>query len=365
LGEVPPEAIAEHPYGSECPVGNGPFVFASHAPQDRWVFTANHVFPEDLGGRPFVDRYIYRIIPEQTTSLTELLIQNIDVYMSVPVDQAQRIMDDPGVDLLSFEWRAYEFLAWNSRRPQLSDARVRRALTLGLNRAEIIEDALLGHATIANSAVSPTHWAFDQARASVDGYDPPAASALLDEAGWRDRDGDGVRENGEGTPLSISIKFRSLSQEQRALVEIMQSQLAEIGVEVRVDPVEWGTLLGLVQDSEERDYDGVLFRWVSDYRLDETDLFHSTRSDYPWAMSGISVPEVDRLLEEISASLTRDAVRPLWSEYQSVLNEVHPYTYLYFPARMHGVTKRLRGVEADSRGDWLNIKDWYLDPASR
>ena len=287
------------------------------------------------------------------------------MYISVPVDQARRILDDPGVDLLDFDWRAYEFVAWNSRRPQLSDARVRRALTLGINRGEIIEDALLGHGTIANSGVSPSHWAFDQTRASADGYDPQAASTLLDEAGWRDRDGDGVRENGEGMPLSISIKFRPVSQEQRALVEIMQSQLAEIGVEVRAEPVEWGTLLGQVMDPDGRNYDGVFFRWVSDYRLDETDLFHSSRGDYPWALSGISVPEVDRLLEEISASVTREAARPLWSEYQSVLNEVHPYTYLYSPARMHGVTKRLRGVEADSRGDWLNIKDWYLDPASR
>lgn len=111
LGEVSPEAMAEHPYGSQCPVGNGPFVFVSHTTQDRWVFEANHAFPKDLGGRPFLDRYVYRIIPDQTTLQTELLIQNVDAYVSVLPDQAQRIIDDPGVDLVAFQGLTYVFIA--------------------------------------------------------------------------------------------------------------------------------------------------------------------------------------------------------------------------------------------------------------
>jgi peptide/nickel transport system substrate-binding protein len=72
LSDVAPKAIKQHPFGTQCPVGNGPFVFESHSPQDRWVFGPNPAFPEALGGRPFLDRYIYRIMPEQTTILTEL-----------------------------------------------------------------------------------------------------------------------------------------------------------------------------------------------------------------------------------------------------------------------------------------------------
>jgi peptide/nickel transport system substrate-binding protein len=63
LRDVPRSQLRQHPFGTICPVGNGPFVFESHAPQERWVFTANPAFPAALGGRPFVDRYVYRIIP--------------------------------------------------------------------------------------------------------------------------------------------------------------------------------------------------------------------------------------------------------------------------------------------------------------
>ena len=72
LADVPPEQLKQHPFGTQCPVGNGPFVFREHLPQDRWVFEANPAFPGSLGGRPYLDRYVLRVIPEQTTLLTEL-----------------------------------------------------------------------------------------------------------------------------------------------------------------------------------------------------------------------------------------------------------------------------------------------------
>jgi len=212
LGEVSPETIAGHPYGSECPAGNGPFVFSSHATQDRWVFNANPAFPEGLGGRPFLDRYVYRIIPDQTTLQTELLVQNVDVYISLLPSQAQRIIDDPGVDLVDYQGRGYVFVAWNSRRPLPADSRVRRALTLGTNRLEIVEAIQQGYGTIANSGVPPTHWAYDAELLASLAYDPVEAGMLLEQAGWTDRDEDGVRENDPGEPLSISLSFNSGSQ---------------------------------------------------------------------------------------------------------------------------------------------------------
>ena len=85
LGDVPPEELHRHPFGTACPVGNGPFVFEEHRQDESWSFTANPRFPEELGGRPYVDRYVLRIIPEQTTLLTELLTGGIDVYVRLRI----------------------------------------------------------------------------------------------------------------------------------------------------------------------------------------------------------------------------------------------------------------------------------------
>jgi peptide/nickel transport system substrate-binding protein len=364
LGDVPPAELKTHPYGTQCPVGNGPFVFWSHSPQERWVFEANPGFPQGLGGRPYLDRYIYRIIPEQTTLLAELLTRNIDVYIAPAPDQAQRIVDDPGVELLRYPFRNYVLVGWNSRRPQLSDARVRRAITMGTDRESIVEAILQGYGSVADGSIPPFHWAYDTDAPGLQ-YDPEAAMALLTEAGWVDRDGDGVRENSAGDPLSFSIKYNTGNQQRQNIAEIMQAQLAEVGIDVRPQVVEWATLLQQINTPELRDFDGVVMGWVVEFKLDDTDLFHSERIDQPYAWSGTKNPEIDRLLVRLGSTVDRDEAKALWSEYQEELIEEQPYTFFYFQDRLDGVSTRLKGVQMDARGEWLNAREWYVDPASR
>jgi peptide/nickel transport system substrate-binding protein len=364
LADVPRDQLKQHPYGTQCPVGNGPFVFESHSPQERWVFVANPAFPPGLGGRPFVDRYVYRVITEQTTLLTELLTENVDVYVAPTADQAQAILDHPNLELLNYTNRQYNFVGWNARRPQLADARVRRALTMGTDRQSVVQAILQGYGTVAQSSVPPFHWAFDPDAIQPLRYDPAGARALLDAAGWRDRDGDGVRESADGTRLSITIKYNQ-NQQRQQVAEIMQSQLAQIGVEARPQVVEWTTLLQQINTPTLRDFDGVVMAWSVEFKLDDTDLFHSQRIDQPYAWSGTRSATLDRLLERLSETVDREDSRALLREYQSALIQEQPYTFFYFPDRLDGVNKRVRGVVMDARGDWVNIKDWYLDPASR
>lgn len=365
LSDVPRDELRLHPFGTQCPVGNGPFVFAEHRPQDRWIFEANPSFPEALGGRPYLDRYIYRVIPEETTILTELLTENVDVYIRVAPDQAQQVIDNPTTRLLNYPFRSYDMVGWNSRRPQLADARVRRAITMGTNRDEIVEALLQGYGQVANSSVPPFHWAHDP-QAGLDlGYDPDRARALLTEAGWVDRDGDGVRESADGTLLSFSIKYNDGNQRRQDIAEIMQSQLAAIGIDARPQVVEWVTLLSQINDPDQRDFDGVALGWVTEFRVDDTDLFHSDRIDQPYAWSGTQNPELDRLLDELGRTMDRDEAAGLWTEYQRVLSEEQPYTFFFYPERLDGVNNRLQGVVMDARGEWISVKDWYIDPATR
>jgi peptide/nickel transport system substrate-binding protein len=365
LGDAEPASLAQHPFGTQCPVGNGPFVFTSHAPQERWVFDVNPAFPEPLGGRPYLDRYVYRIVPEPTTLLTELLTENVHIWVMPPPDMAQRIIDAEHLELVAFPSRNYVFVGWNARRPQLSDPRVRRALTMGTNRQEIVDALLSGYGVVANSGVPPFHWAYDPELELGGEHDPAAAAALLEEAGWVDRDGDGVRENADGLPLSISVKYNQGNRNRQAIAEIMQSQLAEIGVQVRPQVVEFTTLLQQITTPGERDFDGVVMGWGTEFKVDDTDLFHSERSDAPYAWAGTDNPEVDRLLKAIGDATDRDEATDLWAEYQRVIAEEHPYTYFYFSQRLSGVNRRLANVEMDARGEWVNIRDWYFDPASR
>jgi peptide/nickel transport system substrate-binding protein len=364
LGDVPPAELAQHPFNAQCPIGNGPFVFLSHAEQDRWEFAANPAFPNALGGRPFLDRYVYRIIPEQSTLLAELMTGGIDVYMAPNPNQAQRIAADPDVELVRFPSRIFVFVAWNARREQLADPRVRRALTMGTNRADAVQAILQGYGRVADGTVPPFHWAYEPDGPGLE-YDPDGARALLDEAGWIDRDGDGVRENADGVPLELVIKTNDGNAQRRDLMLIMQAQLADLGVSVDPQVVEGTTLMSQVTDADVRDFDGFVMGFTVEFKLSDMDLFHSDRERGLYAFSGTENPQIDRYLEAIAAEVDRDRARELWHEYQALLVEEQPFTFAYFPDRLAGVSTRLRNVEMDARGELLNVREWYIDPERR
>src|SRR5690606_37552242 len=112
---------------NRSPVGNGPFRFVSWSPNQEAVFEAN---PDFVLGRPNLDRVVFRIIPEQTTELAELLTGRLDMIRGVQPSEAKRVEASEGVRLLSYPSRSYTFLAWNTKVPLFADARVRRALTM-------------------------------------------------------------------------------------------------------------------------------------------------------------------------------------------------------------------------------------------
>jgi peptide/nickel transport system substrate-binding protein len=359
LGEVPAGELRGHPFGTRCPVGNGPFVFREHRPDESWTFVRNPGFPEGLGGPPYLDRYVYRVIPEQATLLTALLTESVDVYLAPLPDQIPQIEASDALELRAFPFRNYIFIGWNSRRPQLADARVRRAITMGTNRAQIVEALFRGYGQVANAGVPPFHWAHHEGLIDALPHDPEGAAALLEEAGWVDRSGDGIREDGDGNRLEISIRFNP-DRTRQEIAEIMQAQLREIGVAVRPEVVEWATLVEQITSPGARAFDGVVMGWVTEFKVDDHDLFHSTKADQPYGWAGIADERLDVLLDTLQLVVDRSEALPLWEEYQELLVELQPYTYVAFPRRLAGVNRRLQGVEMDARGEWVSVADWWI-----
>ena len=361
LGDVEPERLPGHPFGSRCPVGNGPFVFLEHREQDRWVFAANPGFPRDLGGPPGVSRYVYRVVPDANTLLLELLSGGVDVLISLEPDQAGRVREAPDARVLAYPFRNVTFVAWNARRPPLDDVRVRRAFTSALDREAMVTALLEGYGVVAHGTVPPWHPAYDDSAAVVV-HDPAAAGRLLDSAGWRDRDGDGMREDREGRPLRLALTVNQGNRRLARAAVVIQERLRGLGVDVSVRTLEWSSMVARITDAENRDFDAAILSWVTEFKLDDTDLFASARIDGPFAFSGTADPELDRLLDSLRLPLDAPTSRRLWSRYQAELARVQPFTFLYFPDRLDAVRDRVRNVVMDVRGEWVNLREWTVDP---
>ena len=355
LDTVPPERTAVAAFGRR-PVGNGPFRFVEWRAGDRLVLEANPDFPEGLGGRPPLDRLVYRVIPDLTAQLAELETGQVDVVLNVSAAEAARVAERQRI--IEGPRQQFAFIGWNGRRGALADARVRRALTLALDREAMVELLRGGYGEPALGPVPPGHWAFAD-ELEPPPFDPEAARALLDEAGVRDRDGDGLREGPDGRPLRIELKFPAQDPAFRSASQLVASDLERVGVTVAPAAVEGSTLIAQVT-SAERPFDAILLTWSVDDVGAARSLFHSEALDGPLQLAGYASPRADSLLDVVAGAVSREEAAPAWRELQTLLREEQPWSFLYYFSMLSGVSERLRGVEMDGRGQLATLGSWWV-----
>lgn len=363
FGDTPAEGMARHAFGTS-PVGNGPFRFTRRSSQE-WVFDANPDFPAALGGPPQLERLIYRAVPEQTSLVTEVLVGRIDVAVSIRPPQVRQLQSSDAIRVVRFAVPNWVFLALNTRHELFADRDVRRAIAMAIDRRALVDGVMGGYNRTGRASVTPVHWAYDHQREV--GFDPDSARVLLDRAGWRDRDGDGVRENAAGVPLRFRLKVWQGAGSYRELAEAVQAQLSQVGIAAQPEVVEFNTFIADVQgretpDGRVRRYEAAIGNWTDNLlRKDDTQLLHSRFRDGPRQWTGFNSPRLDSLLDTLAVTMDRDVALPLWSEYQQALLDESPLVFLFYAEGLNAVNERLDGVPADDpRGPFGSIRQWRV-----
>jgi peptide/nickel transport system substrate-binding protein len=355
LDSIPARLMRQAPF-NHAPVGNGPFRFGSNRANDRWVFTANPDFPEELGGRPYLDRLVWLVIPESTSRNTELLTGRADLVIGVPARELLHLAATPEIRTLVRPSRKYQALIWNGSRKGLDDPRVRRALALAINRPEILQVMRGGYGELATGPIYPAHWAFDSTLTPLP-YDPAAARALLADAGYRARQGNGRVEDPLGRPLEVELLIPTGNEYNRNIATMVQAHLAAIGVRVRPRLLDFATLAAVIT-APERDFDAVFLSWESGFRLELGDLFHSAALDGPFQFASYRNPEVDRLLD-LASRADRTTALPLWHRLQTVLQEEQPWTIFFYTPDLFAYRAELQGISMDIRGALTGVAGWW------
>lgn len=344
------------------PVGTGPYRFKEWIPGQRVVLEAN---PDYYEGRPYIGRYIYRIIPDSSTTFMELKSGGIDMMGLSPIQYSR---ETTGRAFLSrfnkyrYPASAYTYLGFNLRHPLFKDRRVRQAITAAIDKDEIVHGVLLGLGQVAHGPFKPGTWPYDPNVHDIP-YDPARAVKLLAEAGWREKNADGILIR-DGKPFSFTILTNQGNDQRLKTAEIIQQRLRKIGIDVKIRPVEWAAFLS--QFIDKGNFEAVILGWTIGPEPDLFDVWDSSKTG-PKELNfiGYKNPEVDRLIVAGRSTFDRDKRRRCYWRIQEILAEDQPYTFLYVPDALPVVSSRFRGIEPAPAGIMYNFIRWYVPKAEQ
>lgn len=364
LADVPPAQVAEHPFSVRSPIGTGPYRLESledpEGPDGYRVQLARFDEHWAAGDRtPYLDRLVFQFYPALDKAVDALGERSAQGLGRVPAALMSRLGAEGQTQNRAAVQAGYTLVYLNPSEPAFANRSVRQALSLALDRRGIVDDTglLNGQGVPAVSPIPPGSWAYDHSLPEPR-FDLDAARRILDESGWIDSDGDGVRDR-DGQPLSFTLGTRGDDPMMVAIAERIQRDWSGIGIGVEVEPIDRQDLAETLRN---RAYAALLLDWETrEYDPDPYALWHSSQIDFPGQnFAGFKNTEADRMLVEARQANPESGIdkrRSLYQAFQRIFAEELPALMLYHPAYHYVVT--------DGNVGGIQLPELLVEPADR
>lgn len=357
FGETAPGAIRDHPTlrnpQNGALVVSGPFMIGSWERGQRIVLVRNPEFEP----RAYLDQIVFRIVVEPTTRLVELQTGSADFVGGITLDQVPRIREQaPHVRLETEEKRFYDYVAYNGATFEpFADPEIRRALGLAIDAEGLIRALQMEEFAVPAGGPYAPIFAdlYDPEGQAPLPYDPDEASRILAEKGWEDSDGDGILDR-DGQPFRFTLHTNQGNQRRADVSQILQQQWRRIGVDARIQILEFNTLTANLTSG---DFEATIGGWSVGLSPDLTPLW---APESPFNYTRYQSPEVTRLIERARSAPTFEAAAPIWREAATRIVDDQPYTWLFYMDSVDGVNNRLRDTKIDTYGPYQNTWEWWI-----
>ena len=349
---------------NRAPLSDGPYRFVAWKTQESVELERNEKYP---GPRGHFDRIVFRIVPDNTTAYRLLVGGELDEDQ-VDAGLKDRALRDPDFAaccrLVEFYNLDYNYIALNDRSPLFQDARTRRAMTMLLDRAAIVRGLYKGSARIISGPWAPDSPAYEASVPPLP-FDPAGAARLLDEAGWKDTDGDGIRDR-NGRPFAFDLLVSAGSEIGRQIDEMLSAELARIGVTARIRTLEWAAF---VEKVDAGDFEAASLAWSAvDPNPDPYFYWHSSQCSPQGLNNGCyASPEADRLMEQARLETDPAHRREALGRLHRLLRDDAPAIFVVNAAQKVAFRKRIRGLTTSPLGlygIWPGPLAWWAAPVA-
>ena len=336
------------------PLGSGAFKFVRYDEAQQVVdLEASENYWE---GAPNIKALRMRVILDANTLQAELRSGRVDLAVNTQLspDAYKALAQDANLKVEQSSGSNIVYLGFNTQSEPVKDARVRQAIAYAIDREGIVRDLLLGQAKVAHSILPEESWAY--APGQRYSFDPEKAKGILDEAGYRDPDGDGPRMR---FAQPISFKISASNATVRSYSSVIQNALQQVGIPVNIETLEDNTLRDAQRSGQ---YQMTTSRWVGGNQ----DLIF-LRDLFTYLMGGgfnrsrYSNPEVDRLLGEAVNTADREKARSLYVQAQEIISRDLPMLPLWYPANMVVARKNVGNIKVDPSAGWGFVKNVTVD----
>jgi dipeptide transport system substrate-binding protein len=322
----------------EEPIGTGPFAFAGFR---RDITVRYRAFPDYWGGKQPIDNLVFSITPTAAVRLTKLKAGECQVMAFPSPDDRAKIEADPNLAFMQQEGLNIGYLALNTTRPPFNDVRVRRAVNMAIDKAAIVEAVYQGAGVVAKNPIPPTMWSYNDAIEDYP-FDPIAAQQLLVEAGY---------PQGFETDLWYMPVSRPYNPNGKRVAEMIQSDLAKIGIRVDLQTDEWSSYRTMLQSGETS---MALYGWTGD-NGDPDNFLHVLLGCTAARPGGNNVAKwcdraYDKLVAEAKLTSDRAAREKLYRQAQVIFHDEAPWVPLAHSVVFMATRANVTGFKMDPLG---------------
>lgn len=342
---------------SFAPVTSGPFTLEKWEKNQAVIIKENPTSFLHKDGN--IKRIIFKVIPDYNARLAQLKNGEIDLAEYLKPEDVSQLKNSGSFVVTSLKGREYDYLGWNNLDPILykksgkivpnklfGSVKTRQALSMAINRNEVLSQYLRGYGAVANSPISPIFKNAVDDKLPPYSFDLAKARTLLEEEGWSDKDQNGILEK-EGIEFKFTLTISSNNPRRIFAATVFKNNFRQLGIDMKIDQVELGMLIDRINN---KSVDAWMASWIIPIPLDLKFSWYSNLITTPMNFPSYQNKELDALLDNLETKITGQQKNDSYKKVEAILYRDQPVTFLYWIDNGVAYNKKLKNIEVTPLG---------------